>query len=159
MLKPVDVWHEPETTRRAERMRVDLGATIRASSRRPVQTSVVNLSNMGFMIETAEPLPVDSLVRISLSGIGENVARVVWASGGLYGCALLSRLTPDQINLARTVETVTFVDFNPRPRPQIMAPLMTMEEHGRRDLRSTLLLCAIPWAGAIAALIAVMSLV
>jgi hypothetical protein len=55
-----------------------------------------NISSIGAMIETPEPLPEGAEVRLDLGDAGALPARVLWMHGGSCGPRLLGAVRPDE---------------------------------------------------------------
>ncbi|MCJ2183395.1 helix-turn-helix domain-containing protein [Novosphingobium sp. 1949] len=90
-----------------------LGASARAHRRRlyletrgvlpsggEAQVSIHNFSETGVLLETGVELEIGEVVDIALPEAGPTPARIVWASGALYGCAFLSALPPAVLSAA-----------------------------------------------------------
>lgn len=48
---------------------------------------VHNFSETGLLLESSAALAIDETIELDLPEVGQTPARVIWASGNLYGCA------------------------------------------------------------------------
>jgi transcriptional regulator with XRE-family HTH domain len=62
---------------------------------------VHNISATGLLLESPAPLVVGEKIEIELPQAGATWAKVVWASGGLFGCQFHSPITPAALSAAQ----------------------------------------------------------
>lgn len=80
--------HVKMRVREAERFAVSVMSQLRLAGGTTVDALICNLSTRGFMINSPEYIPVDSVVQLVVPGIGPREAAVVWSfcgdTGGLF---------------------------------------------------------------------------
>lgn len=84
-------------SRRAPRTSVDA----RGSARLALSIDLIDVSALGARLRIAVPLPVGTLIRLTLPPTPERHARVVWYEDGVAGCEFVSPLSPAEL---RTLE-------------------------------------------------------
>lgn len=110
---------------RAERRRLHLET--QGSLASGVETSVLihNFSETGLLLETGEDLEIGDTLDVSLPEAGVTRARVVWASGRLYGCAFKEPLSAATLSAAQLRSSLqlggAMVPPEPRPASSIHA--------------------------------------
>lgn len=108
-------------TSRAERRRLLLET--QGSLESGVATSVLihNFSETGLLLETGEELEIGDRIEVSLPEAGATRARIVWASGRLYGCAFDEALSAAALSAAQLRSTLQLggapVPPGPTPMP------------------------------------------
>jgi hypothetical protein len=81
---------EGDTTRRAERLRVDEAARLRPNSWSSVEAQMLDLSELGFRASCEARLQVGSCVSLEIPGVGPVDAQVEWQRGGEFGARFLT---------------------------------------------------------------------
>lgn len=90
-LEPVEAWMR----QRAVRDSLFLQAQIsRENGMGMGEVRVRNLSSWGLMAETKFALRVDDTIVVSLRGVGDVPARIVWAKGNRIGVAFAHEIDP-----------------------------------------------------------------
>ena len=92
--------------RQADRLSVEVDATVRAASAQPLDASVSDLSETGFCARLDQDLPIGSEISIGLPGVGVLEACVVRTVGDSYGCRFLVPLTPAALERAPSTQTI-----------------------------------------------------
>lgn len=94
------------TTARAERRRLLLET--RGALESGVEAAVVvhNVSSTGLLIESKVELEIEEAIDLELPGGEPARARVVWASGALYGCAFDTPLSHGALSAVQLRSTV-----------------------------------------------------
>lgn len=86
--------------RGAPRKRLAIGAVLNPDRGKRIKTTLRDLSLTGFSASMLFPYPVDTRCSLTLPGRAPMAARVVWAKGGLIGCAFdrpIAQVTYDAI--------------------------------------------------------------
>ena len=97
--------------RSADRLAVDLSATLRKADLVPVDVGVEDLSASGFRIVTDEILPDGGEITIGISGLGRRRARVVRRDGNRFGCEFLEPVGTVELETALLGQTLVHADF------------------------------------------------
>uniref|UniRef100_UPI0035CBA8A1 PilZ domain-containing protein n=1 Tax=uncultured Sphingomonas sp. TaxID=158754 RepID=UPI0035CBA8A1 len=94
---------------RADRLSVDLDATLRDAQARPIAVEIEDISATGFRMQTSTLLAVDDEITIGIAGLGMRPARVVRQQDTYYGCLFLESVPQAAIDLLQfgPQETVT----------------------------------------------------
>ena len=71
--------------RKPDRVRIELTTRLRLTERPDIEISVRNISNRGFMAETAEDVPIGQDALVYLPGIGWTLAQICWCIGNRFG--------------------------------------------------------------------------
>jgi len=71
--------------RKPDRLRVLLDTRLRVPNQPDVEVSVKNISNRGFMAETAEPLAAGTDALLYLPGLGWTLTSIRWSRGSRFG--------------------------------------------------------------------------
>lgn len=80
---------------------------------------VHNISQTGLLLESATALAIDERIGIELPHAGEAWARVVWASGNLYGCEFKNPLPSAALSAAQLRSAVAApVELGDEPATQ-----------------------------------------
>ena len=82
--------------RRAGRVKVEKGASMRSQQRYNIDVKVRDVSTCGFMADCSTPVQIGSYVSLDVPGIGPVHAQVRWQIGATMGGMFL-----DPINLTR----------------------------------------------------------
>lgn len=86
-----------------------------AASAGATSVLVHNISATGLLLESAAPLRVDEAIEIELPQAGSRKARIVWASGQLFGCAFEAPISPATLSAAQLRSAVGHgVEIAPR---------------------------------------------
>lgn len=125
---------------RAGRRRLLLEAEGALPSGDALRVTVHNLSETGLLMQTAEGLDVGETIDLVLPEAEDARARVVWASGELYGCAFESPLPPATLSAAQlrsSLENLGRLGPAPAPPPPAAIGGETLGErlHRLRKLR------------------------
>jgi hypothetical protein len=96
---------------RAERVRIGRRGTLRDRQKFASDVEIDNLSTTGCSLRADYTLPVGSLVSIGIPGIGMHAARITRSDSGEHGCAFLLPINTDDVDLARSVDTVASGNF------------------------------------------------
>lgn len=94
-----DASAEGGTSRRADRISIDLDAGLRQRGAAAVSVHIRDLSTHGFRIVTHLELAVGTDVWLRLPGLEASLARVMWVDGNLAGCAFDRPLHPAVLEL------------------------------------------------------------
>ncbi len=86
--------------RRAERLPVDIDASMRELGATGADVRVHNLSTHGFMTEADGLYPIGSYVWLRLPGVGRLNARIIWRDCFRYGCEFVTPLDSEQCRAA-----------------------------------------------------------
>lgn len=79
---------------------------------------VHNVSETGLLIESDQELDIGETIGLSLPEAGSARARIVWASGTLYGCAFEAPLSPATLSAAQLRSAVqNIAGIGPAPLP------------------------------------------
>lgn len=94
---------------RADRLSVELDATLRDAQARPIAVEIEDISTTGFLMQTSTVLAVDEEITIGIAGLGMRPARVVRQQDAYYGCLFLEPVAQAAIDLLQfgPQETVT----------------------------------------------------
>jgi SOS-response transcriptional repressor LexA len=115
--------HVKMRVREAERFAVSVMSQLRLESGATVDALICNLSTRGFMVNSPDYIPVDSLVKLVVPGIGPCEASVVWSfCGDTGGCFT------DPIDLDLYWEAIR-PDAEPRQEP--VEPVSASQHLGR----------------------------
>lgn len=129
----------PETSgRKAPRVPITAGATVRDRSARPLDATVVDLSSTGCLIVVDGTVAVPSDISIGIAGIGRVSARIVRQTGDHYGCAFDQRLSDAAVLAARAVDTVVPFATAAEPLPTGATATMALPEFQRLPMRARL---------------------
>lgn len=82
------------TSRKSERVSLDMGAGLRQRGGTGVSIQIVDLSTDGFRASTHLQLAKGTDVWLRLPGLEPYQARVMWAKGNFIGCAFERPLHP-----------------------------------------------------------------
>lgn len=82
--------------------------------------TIHNFSETGILLETRVDMEIGETLDVELPEAGPTRARVVWASGLLYGCAFETPLHPAVLSAAQLRSVVQEVDL--APAPAVAAP-------------------------------------
>lgn len=85
----ISAYLEPDAageSRGAVRRTLHFETSGRGASGAEASVRVHNASETGLLLETAEPLAEGDAIEVDLPEAGATRARIVWASGSLYGC-------------------------------------------------------------------------
>ena len=106
---------------RAHRRRLLLEA--RGAFEAGFQASVVihNLSETGMLMESGTELEIEEAIEVDLPEAGQVRARVVWASGNLYGCSFDAPISPFALGAAQLRGTADHASL-PDTRTKIRGP-------------------------------------
>lgn len=85
--------------RRAIRSSVQVSTTMRALGYHGFDVVIRNLSEHGFMAETANEFEEGSFVRLRLPCVGTVLARIAWSKGGQVGGEFLNTVSPIRLRL------------------------------------------------------------
>ncbi len=88
--------HVNMRVREAERFAVSVMSQLRLESGTIVDALICNLSNRGFMINSPEYIPVDSIVQLTVPGIGPCEASVIWSFCGDTGASFTHPIDLDR---------------------------------------------------------------
>ena len=88
----------PPATRKAERSRVSIAATIALKTPR-LEATVLDLSTAGFKIRSSMEAPPGSIVLVKFPKMEAIEARVVWVTGEEAGCEFLEPLPPPLLDV------------------------------------------------------------
>lgn len=91
-----------------------------------VRTEVLvhNVSESGLLLETRDDLEIGDFIEVQLPEAGLARARVVWASGSLYGCAFETALSAAALSAAQLRSAVeNGASIGPAPVPAGPAPI------------------------------------
>lgn len=86
---------------RAGRRRLLLEAQGALPSGAETRVTIHNVSETGLLMESRAELEIGESIDLSLPDAGDSRARVVWASGELYGCEFDTPLSPAVLNAAQ----------------------------------------------------------
>ena len=106
--------------RQSDRLSVEVDATVRGASAKPMDAVVTDLSETGFCAAIDQELPIGAEISIGLAGVGVIEACVVRSVGESYGCRFLVPLTSAAIARATSVQTI--VAFPNAPRDFTVTP-------------------------------------
>lgn len=125
---------------RANRRRLLLEARGALETGQPAHVLVHNVSETGLLLETRHDLEIGDSIDLALPEAGTSRARVVWASGTLYGCAFDVPLAPAMLSAAQlrgAAESEVEIGPTPRPAPPAAIGGETLGErlHRLRKLR------------------------
>lgn len=125
---------------RAERRRLLLQARGTLQSGGDTAVIVHNFSDTGLLLESREELEIDDVIELELPEAPGTGARVVWASGRLYGCAFenpLPQAALSAVQLRSAVQDELGIGPSPAPdRPSIIGGESFAERlHRLRKLR------------------------
>ncbi|SFF95918.1 Transcriptional regulator, contains XRE-family HTH domain [Novosphingobium sp. CF614] len=103
---------------RATRRRLLLETQGALESGHETQVLVHNFSETGLLLETPDELEIGEAIDLDLPETGATRARVVWASGRLYGCAFDTPLPPATLSAAQLRSAVqNHAGIGPAPAP------------------------------------------
>jgi hypothetical protein len=85
---------------RDPRARIEIVGTVRVGDER-LPARICDLSSQGFGATSVRPLPIGSMVMISLPMVGEVRAQVRWALGGTFGAHFLDPIDVAELLPAR----------------------------------------------------------
>lgn len=109
---------------RARRRRLLFEAPVALESGQATQVLVHNVSETGLLLETRHELEIGDAIDLSLPEAGTARARVVWASGTLYGCAFEAPLSAAMLSAAQLRSaTESDVEIGPAPVPSVPAAI------------------------------------
>ncbi|KQM19409.1 helix-turn-helix domain-containing protein [Novosphingobium sp. Leaf2] len=109
---------------RAERRRLMLETQGALASGAEAQVRVHNFSQTGVLLESRIDLDVGEGIDLELPGAPQTRARVVWASGHLYGCAFETPIPPATLSAAALRSAVqTELGLGPAPVPDAPAAM------------------------------------
>ena len=95
-----DLRPAPElTSRKSERVSLDMGAGLRQRGGTGVAIQIMDLSVDGFRASTHLNLPKGTDVWLRLPGLEPYQARVMWAKGNFVGCAFERPLHPAVLDM------------------------------------------------------------
>lgn len=107
-----------------------------------VETSVAihNLSETGLLMESRIELEIEEIIDLELPEAGTTRAKVIWASGQLYGCAFEAPISPFALSAAQlrgVVDPAIDLDASPKVRGPVAIGGETLGErlHRLRKLR------------------------
>lgn len=89
----------PGGERRASRAQVQVSTTMRALGYHGFDVVIRNISEHGFMADTANEFAEGSYVRLKLPCVGTVLARIAWAKGGQVGGEFLNTVNPVRLRL------------------------------------------------------------
>ncbi len=92
---------KPGSAQREPRRRLFLEAKGALVSGHATDVLVHNVSATGLLLESAAVLAVDEVIEIDLPHAGSSQARVVWASGSLFGCQFTAPISPAALSAAQ----------------------------------------------------------
>lgn len=93
---------EPETGEGRRAPRRTLRLEVESVGGSDSSSAVIhNISATGLLIETAATMAIGDTFEVSLPQRGATSVRVVWASGGFYGCEFGDRISEGTISAAR----------------------------------------------------------
>lgn len=98
--------YRSDDERLAERVPVEVDATLRNPANEALDVILLDLSTSGFRCASSETLAPGASVTLGLPGLGVNSARVVWRSGNVHGCEFDAMIPPSAIAAAETAQTV-----------------------------------------------------
>ncbi|GFE74791.1 helix-turn-helix domain-containing protein [Novosphingobium sp. TCA1] len=101
-----------------KRLMIETQGSLPSGVETPV--TIHNFSETGLLLETAEDMEIGEALDIELPEAGPTRARVVWASGRLYGCAFDIPLHPAVLSAAQLRSAMQDVDL--APPPAVAAP-------------------------------------
>jgi hypothetical protein len=105
--------------RTADRLSVELDATLRDATSRPIGVEIDNISASGFSMVTTTALSIGDLITVGIAGLGMQPAIVVRHDAPNYGCRFVVTLSPGTVDaLLEPQATVT-----PFPRSELALPL------------------------------------
>ena len=109
---------------RAQRRRLLFEASGALETGLATQVLVHNVSETGLLLETRHELEIGEAIDLALPEAGTSRARVVWASGTLYGCAFETPLSPAMLSAAQLRSAVHGgVEIGPAPVPPAPAAI------------------------------------
>ncbi|MBW4331207.1 PilZ domain-containing protein [Stakelama sp. CBK3Z-3] len=85
---------------RAPRVRLDTEATLRDDAGYPVELTLIDLSQSGFLIRTAVELDIGEQFSIGIPGVAAHRAVVRRRDGDEYGCEFFQPLTEQEVSQA-----------------------------------------------------------
>lgn len=85
---------DPADSSDAQRNAVNLVAGLRLAVGQKFMVSVVDLSAIGFRIETGNHIELGSKVYLAIPGLNSLPAVIIWSRNPFYGCAFLHPLYP-----------------------------------------------------------------
>lgn len=128
------------TRRGAHRRRLMLQTQGALKSGAETSVTIHNLSETGMLMESGTELEIEEAIDVDLPEAGPIHARVVWASGRLYGCAFdrpVSQYTLSAAQLRGAVEPGVDLDASPNVQGPVAIGGETLGErlHRLRKLR------------------------
>lgn len=84
----------PADSREAQRNAVSIVAGLRLAVGQRFMVSVIDLSPIGFRIETGNHIELGSKVHLAIPGLNSLPAVITWSNNPIYGCAFLNPLYP-----------------------------------------------------------------
>ncbi|MCT2398931.1 helix-turn-helix domain-containing protein [Novosphingobium mangrovi (ex Huang et al. 2023)] len=107
-----------EAQPRAQRRRLLLETQGALETGHATRVLVHNVSETGLLLETHEELEIGESIDLHLPEAGTVRARIVWASGRLYGCAFDAPLSPAALSAAQLRSAVqNEAGIGPAPIP------------------------------------------
>lgn len=91
---------KPGGAQREPRRRLFLETKGALASGHATDVLVHNVSATGLLLESTKALSLDEVIEIDLPHAGSAQARVVWASGSLFGCQFTAPISPAALSAA-----------------------------------------------------------
>lgn len=118
---------------RADRLSVELDATLRDARAQPIAVEIEDISASGFRMQTTTALAVDDEITIGIAGLGTRAAIVVRRQDGDYGCLFFQPVPQAEIDALRLGPLETVTPFGPaRAFAPAAAPEIERYPVGRR---------------------------
>ncbi len=86
--------------RNASRFGLALSADVESDSR-TIEAQLENISQEGFLLQSATAIPVGEVLRIDLPGAPSKRAAVMWRDGSLHGCRFEGPIPQSAVSAAR----------------------------------------------------------
>lgn len=115
---------EPDR-RNGERRRLQLQVDGATGDGAPLNVTILDLSQSGFLLRTTAELAVDEVLEVELPLAGAQAARVVWASNELFGCRFDAPISKAAVSAAQ-------LQAAPRPTPSRRDAGVESETFGAR---------------------------
>lgn len=106
---------KPEGKRGEPRRKLKLETQGGLASGGAANVLVHNLSLTGLLLESEVPLPVGETIEVELPQAGVATAKVVWASGHLFGCQFRTPISKAALSAAQLRGAVELEGAGPRP--------------------------------------------
>lgn len=108
---------------RAHRRRLLLKTAGALESGARASVLIHDLSETGLLMESATELEITETIDLELPEAGAVKARVVWASGPLYGCSFERPLTSFELGAAQLRGAADPINLSAAPKPQGVAAI------------------------------------